>query len=76
MAEKRFSLTESQIALLKDASFSAGRAKEQATLIIELAQTKQKALDDLLIMFCESFGIDRNKTEFNLEQKIAIEKEG
>ena len=72
---KVINLNEEQKKLLKDALEVQNQAMVQAQTAVDLANTKRKALDDLITMFCVSNGLDKEKTKLDVVNGIATEEE-
>lgn len=67
-------LSDRQLKLFKDAHISANEAANTARQHIEVANTKKKALEDLILMFCDSHNIsDPTKLNIDLDRGVAIE---
>lgn len=62
---KTISLTEDQKKLFKEYVETSNQATAQAQMVIEVANTKRKALEDLITMFCISNGLVKEKTKID-----------
>lgn len=72
---KEIKLTDTQLKLIKIANDETKQAMDQAQALSIIAQNKRKSLEDLLSMFCESVGIDKAKSEIDLDRGMAVEKD-
>lgn len=71
---KSINLTEEQKKLFKDYADASNQASSQAQMLVEIANTKRKALDDLITMFCISNGLSKDKTKIDPVSGIATEE--
>lgn len=67
-------LTEEQKKLLKDATETADQSMIQAQMMVDLANTKRKALNDLITMFCISNGLAKEKVKIDPVAGTATEE--
>lgn len=67
-------LTEDQKKLFKEYVENSNQAASQAQMLIEIANTKRKALDDLITMFCISNGLTKEKVKIDQVAGTATEE--
>lgn len=71
---KTVNLTEEQKKLFKETIEAVNQTGAQAQMVVELANTKRKSLDDLITMFCLSNGLDKNKTKLDPIAGVATQE--
>ena len=71
---KIVNLTEDQKRLFKEYLDAANHAATQAQMWVEITNTKRKALDDLLAMFCISNGLVKERVKIDSTAGTAIEE--
>lgn len=71
---KTVNLTNEQTKLFKEYVDAANQSASQAQMVVDLANMKRKALDDLITMFCISNGLTKEKVKIDQINGTAIEE--
>lgn len=71
---KEFALTAEQLAIFKTAQTEFNQLQATAKSWVDLFNLKQKALNDLVGLYCSMSGLNKDYVKIDIDRGVAIEE--